>query len=183
MKILFVCSTGGHLGQLYKLRPWWEAHERAWVTFDDPHSPLAAPRRARHAGLRPDPHATCPTPSGTCAWLSDSPRLSSRCRHLRRRRGGVPFFLVARVIGIRTAYLEVFDRITRPTMTGRLCYPIAELSCSSGRSRCGISARAGDRMPAVTARLEAQRRVGWTGRRPDVVITGTDHHPFDRLIS
>ena len=36
MKILFVCSSGGHLAQLYRLRPWWEGQERAWVTFDDP---------------------------------------------------------------------------------------------------------------------------------------------------
>ena len=99
MKILFVCSTGGHLGQLYKLRPWWEAHERAWVTFDDPHSLAIRILRA----YRPD------------VVISDGAGVA------------FPFFLVARVIGIRTAYLEVFDRITRPTMTGRLCYPIAEL--------------------------------------------------------
>jgi UDP-N-acetylglucosamine:LPS N-acetylglucosamine transferase len=38
-----------------------------------------------------------------------------------------PFFLVARACGVRTVYLEVYDRITRPTLTGRLCYPLSEL--------------------------------------------------------
>ena len=33
MKVLLVCSSGGHLAQLYRLRPWWEQHERTWVTF------------------------------------------------------------------------------------------------------------------------------------------------------
>jgi UDP-N-acetylglucosamine:LPS N-acetylglucosamine transferase len=38
-----------------------------------------------------------------------------------------PFFLIAKVLGVRTVYLEVYDRITRPTLTGRLCYRITSL--------------------------------------------------------
>jgi UDP-N-acetylglucosamine:LPS N-acetylglucosamine transferase len=38
-----------------------------------------------------------------------------------------PFFLVARMCGVRTAYVEVYDRIDIPTLTGRLCYPISDL--------------------------------------------------------
>ena len=38
-----------------------------------------------------------------------------------------PFFLIAWATRVRTVYLEVYDRITRPTMTGRLCYPITGL--------------------------------------------------------
>ena len=29
-----ISSSGGHLTQLIALRPWWEQHERAWVTFE-----------------------------------------------------------------------------------------------------------------------------------------------------
>ena len=35
-RVLLVCSTGGHLAQMHRLRPWWESHERVWVTFDRP---------------------------------------------------------------------------------------------------------------------------------------------------
>ena len=38
-----------------------------------------------------------------------------------------PFFLAGRALGIRTVYLEVYDRISSPSLTGRLCYPLAEL--------------------------------------------------------
>ena len=34
MKLLLVCSSGGHLLLLHQLRPWWERHDRSWVTFD-----------------------------------------------------------------------------------------------------------------------------------------------------
>jgi hypothetical protein len=38
-----------------------------------------------------------------------------------------PFFVVARLLRVRTVYLEVYDRISRSTLTGRLCYPLADL--------------------------------------------------------
>ncbi|GGL57024.1 hypothetical protein GCM10014719_68020 [Planomonospora parontospora subsp. antibiotica] len=38
-----------------------------------------------------------------------------------------PFFLLGRLYGARTVYLEVYDRIDSGTLTGRLCYPLADL--------------------------------------------------------
>jgi UDP-N-acetylglucosamine:LPS N-acetylglucosamine transferase len=39
----------------------------------------------------------------------------------------LPFFLQARLSGAETVYLEVYDRIDSPTLTGRLCYPLSRL--------------------------------------------------------
>jgi UDP-N-acetylglucosamine:LPS N-acetylglucosamine transferase len=113
--------------QLHQLRPWWEKHERVWVTFDttDASSLLAneATAWAHHPTTRNVPN------------LLRNLRLAWRL--LRRERPDVvvscgaavafPFFLAARVLGIRTVYVEVYDRIELPTMTGRLCYPITSL--------------------------------------------------------
>ena len=38
-----------------------------------------------------------------------------------------PFFLAARLRRIRTVYVEVYDRIDGPTLTGRLCSPVTDL--------------------------------------------------------
>ena len=38
----------------------------------------------------------------------------------------LPFFVVARLRGIPTVYLEVYDRIDTPTLTGRLCRPFTD---------------------------------------------------------
>ena len=38
----------------------------------------------------------------------------------------VPFFYLGKLFGMKTIYIEVFDRIDRPTLTGRLVYPIAD---------------------------------------------------------
>jgi beta-1,4-N-acetylglucosaminyltransferase len=38
-----------------------------------------------------------------------------------------PFFLVAKSLRIKTVYVEVYDRIDLPTVTGKLCYPLSDL--------------------------------------------------------
>jgi UDP-N-acetylglucosamine:LPS N-acetylglucosamine transferase len=127
--ILLVGSSGGHLTQLWALAPWWREHRRTWVTFDTPdatsllsdettiwaHSPTTRniPNLLRNAflawrtlrSIRPD--VVVSTGAGVA----------------------VPFFLVARVLGIPTAYIEVYDRIDSATVTGRLCRPFASLMC------------------------------------------------------
>ena len=127
MTMALVCSSGGHLLQLHRLKPWWEKHDRFWVTFPmpDARSLLAGEETyaAHHPTTRNVPNLLR---NLLLAW-----------RLLRRRRpdlvvstgAGVafPFFLAARALGIRTVYLEVYDRIDLPTLTGRLCYPLTDL--------------------------------------------------------
>jgi beta-1,4-N-acetylglucosaminyltransferase len=127
MKVMLVCSAGGHLAQLHRLRPWWQQHDRTWVTFPGAHADSLLQgetvRYAHHPTTRNIPNAIR--------------NLGLAVRLLRAERPDVlvsdgagvafPFFLVGRVLGVRTVYLEVYDRITRPTLTGRLCYPLTEL--------------------------------------------------------
>jgi UDP-N-acetylglucosamine:LPS N-acetylglucosamine transferase len=127
MKVLFVCSSGGHLAQLYRLRPWWERHERTWVTFGHPQaeSLLAGERliTAFAPTTRNIPNALRNLRLAIAVIRAERPDV------VISDGAGVafPFFVVARLLRVRTVYLEVYDRISRPTMTGRLCYPLASL--------------------------------------------------------
>lgn len=128
-RALLVCSPGGHLSQMMRLRPWWERHERTWVSFDkaDARSHLAAEDTvwAFHPTTRNIPN------------LIRNLRLARRV--LRDVRPdvvvsngagvAVPFFWLARRMGIATVYVEVFDRVDSPTLTGRLCRPVTDLFC------------------------------------------------------
>lgn len=129
MKILFATSPGGHLAHLLALRPWWEQHERHWVTArqDDTELTLAGedvtwchwpttrnlPNAARNLvlarrtlkELRPD------------VVVSDGAGVA------------VPFFLAARTAKIRTAYVECFDRIENPSLSAKICYPLSDVFC------------------------------------------------------
>jgi beta-1,4-N-acetylglucosaminyltransferase len=127
VKLLLVCSSGGHLLLLHQLRPWWEQHERSWVTFHktDAESLLAGERIdwAYHPTQRSVPNLLR---NVRVAW-----------QVLRRERPDIivstgagvafPFFLLAKAFRIKTVFVEAYERLDRPSLTGRLCYPICDL--------------------------------------------------------
>lgn len=125
--MLNVCSSGGHLVQLVKLRPWWEATDRMWVTFPDAvaKSLLEGEKvvTAHHPTTRNIPNAALNCKLAVRVLRDYRPDVVVSTG------AGVafPFFLVAKAMRIRTVYLEVYDRIDTPTVTGRLCYPISDL--------------------------------------------------------
>jgi UDP-N-acetylglucosamine:LPS N-acetylglucosamine transferase len=127
MKVIMVCSSGGHLAQLYRLESWWRRHDRTWVTFRTPDA---------ESLLRGEEIVWAHHPT-TRNILNLLRNLRLAWRVLRNDRpdlvvsdgAGValPFFLVARILRTKTVYLEVFDRIDEPSLTGRLCYPLSDL--------------------------------------------------------
>jgi UDP-N-acetylglucosamine:LPS N-acetylglucosamine transferase len=127
VKLALVCSSGGHLTQLHQLKPFWEKHDRFWVTF----------KLADSESLLADEDvkwAHYPTTRNVPNTLRN---LALAVRLLASRRPDVvisdgagvafPFFLVARLLRIKTVYLEVYDRIDSPTLTGKLCRPLSTL--------------------------------------------------------
>ena len=127
--VLLVGSSGGHLAQLLSVAPLWDAQRRSYVTFDTQDA----------VSLLGDESVTWahhPTTRNVRNLVRNS---VLAVRELRRRRPDVvvstgaavafPFFLAARVMRIPTVYVEVYDRIDSPTLTGRLCRPLATLFC------------------------------------------------------
>ncbi|MFC4783460.1 UDP-N-acetylglucosamine--LPS N-acetylglucosamine transferase [Nocardioides sp. MAHUQ-72] len=121
--VLMVSTQGGHLTQLLVLDSWWRHRDRLWVCPDTPDVV------DRLSGER-----VVTSYSPTTRNLPNALRnLVLALRVLRRERpemvisagAGVafPFFLVAWVMRIPTVFIEVYDRVDSPTMTGRLCGP------------------------------------------------------------
>ncbi|HYO39138.1 MAG TPA: PssD/Cps14F family polysaccharide biosynthesis glycosyltransferase [Nocardioidaceae bacterium] len=121
-------SSGGHLAQLLQLRPWWSTRQRAWVTFDT----------ADAVGqLREEPNvhwAHRPTTRNIPNLLRNTRQAFEVVRRFRPTTivstgaaVAVPYFVLGRLTGCRTVYIEVFDRVETPTLTGRLVRPFAEL--------------------------------------------------------
>ena len=121
--VLLVSSQGGHLAQLLVLRSWWEGHDRVWVCPDTPDV------RDRLA----DEHVVTSYSPTTRNVVNLARNAALAVRVLRRHRPSlvvstgagvaVPFFVAARAMRIPTAFIEVYDRVDSPTMTGRLCGP------------------------------------------------------------
>jgi beta-1,4-N-acetylglucosaminyltransferase len=127
VRVVLVCSSGGHLIQLHQLKPWWEKHERTWVTFDLPDGRSLLDGEDVVWAY----HPTTRNVRNAVRNLMLAVRLLPRYRPdvVVSDGAGVafPFFVVARFLRIKTVYLEVYDRIDSGTLTGRLCYPFADL--------------------------------------------------------
>lgn len=126
MKVCLVGSSGGHLAHLYMLKPFWENKERFWVTFD---------KEDARSLLRDEKMYPCyfPTNRNIKNLLRNT---ALAWKVLRKERPNliissgaavaVPFFYLGKLFGAKLIYIEVFDRIDKPTMTGRLVYPIVD---------------------------------------------------------
>ena len=133
---MLVGSSGGHLAQLLALQPWLKGRQASWATFKTPDAV------SRLAGQRVS-WAHYPTTRNVPNLLRN---LLLAWSDLRRERPDLvvstgaalafPYFLVARVLGIRTAYIEVYDRLDTRTLTGRLCRPLASLFCVQWDEQC-----------------------------------------------
>ncbi len=129
-KVLLVCSSGGHLSQLMELRPWWQHHDRQWVTFDLPD----ARSKLGDEYLIPAHHPTTRNARNAVRnWLLARRVLAEYRPDVVVSTGAAvafPFFLQARRLSIPTVYVEVYDRVDSRTLTGRLCHPIANRFCT-----------------------------------------------------
>ena len=125
MRIGLVGSSGGHLAQLMALRPLWEAYDRFWVTFptEDARSLLANERVywCSHPTNRNLPNLIRNT------GLAFRVLKDERPSHILSTGAAVavPFYYLGRASGAKLIYIESFDRIETPTLTGRIVRPVA----------------------------------------------------------
>jgi oligosaccharide biosynthesis protein Alg14 len=122
--LLMVCSIGGHLAQLLALEPWYRSWKRCWVTFDTPDArSLLAHEEvfwAYHPTTRNLPNLA--RNAGLAARVLRSRRFAAVITN--GAGVAVPFVMLARCRRIPVAYIEVYDRIDTPSLTGRLCQPL-----------------------------------------------------------
>ena len=132
---LLVSTQGGHLAHLLALRAWWEGQDRLWVC---PDTPDVVDRLAGERVVR----SYSPT-------TRNLPNLLRNCvlalRLVRRERPSVvvsagagvavPFFVAAWLLRIPTVFIEVYDRVDTPTLTGRLCGPFTTRRIVQWRSQ------------------------------------------------
>ncbi|MFW2380830.1 MAG: UDP-N-acetylglucosamine--LPS N-acetylglucosamine transferase [Acidimicrobiales bacterium] len=122
-RVLFVCSSGGHLAQLLELDHWWKDHECRWVTFDLPD----ARSRLGKGGFIPAHYPTTRNVINAAKNLRLARRVIDEFDpHVVISNGAaiaVPFFIAARRRFVPTVFVEVYDRVDSRTLTGRLVRP------------------------------------------------------------
>lgn len=126
-RILLVACSGGHLMQMMALKPAWEDLDTRWVTLEAPDSKYLL-----------DPANVVFAPSPVARNIPNFFRnLVLARRTIREYKPdvilstgaalAVPFFVVGRLLGVRTVFVESFTRVNRPSLSGRMVYPLASV--------------------------------------------------------
>ncbi len=111
---------------LKMLKPIWENRERFWVTFD---------KEDARSQLRDEQVYYCYYPTNR-NFINLLRNTGLAWKVLRKERPdliisfgagvAIPFFYIGKLLGIKLIYIEVYDRIDKKTLTGRLVHPIAD---------------------------------------------------------
>ena len=108
------------------LKDFWKDKDRFWVTFD---------KKDANSILKEEKvyHCFFPTNRNIKNLIKNSflaiKLLIKEKPNLIISSGAavaVPFFYLGKLFGAKTIYIEVFDRIDKPTLTGKLVYPVTD---------------------------------------------------------
>ena len=122
MKLCLVCSHGGHMTELLELGSAWAEHEVFFITY---HSPRSLPARAYLFG------------NLTERRLRILPMFFRVLNILWRERPewvvsdgaeiAIPVFVAAKLLGLKTLFIESLCRVKAPSFTGRVLYPLSDV--------------------------------------------------------
>ncbi len=126
MKILLVSSTGGHFKALCQLSSFWEKHEHCWVTFRNVTTEIALEAETVYWAFGPTnrnlPNLVRNLLLAAKVILKERPELI-----ISTGAGvAVPFIVLAKLLGIRTAFIESFTRVKELSLSAKLALPFID---------------------------------------------------------
>ena len=123
MKICLVCSHGGHLTEMLELSEAFQGHDTFFVTCKSQRT-ARLKRSYRFANFTKDRLSLFSfVPRVLRILLQERPKVVvSTGAEL-----AVPVFYLAKLLGIKTIFVESCCRVVHPSLTGRLVYPVADV--------------------------------------------------------
>ncbi len=127
MKICMVGSSGGHLTHLMQLKEWWDNEERFWVTFEKEDSKSILKDEKKYWCHFPTNRNIKNLIKNTFLAIRILIREKPNLILSTGAAPAIPFFYIGKLFGAKLVYIEVYDRIEKPTLTGKIVYPICDL--------------------------------------------------------
>lgn len=120
MKIGIITSRGGHLYQIMQLDSWWKKHQRFWVTFPGEDVSFFLKKEKKYFGHYPESrnvkNAFLNLFLAFTILKKEQPDLIISCG------AGIapPFFLMAKLFGIKSVFIEPYDFVNYASLSGRV---------------------------------------------------------------
>jgi beta-1,4-N-acetylglucosaminyltransferase len=124
--ICIVSSSGGHLFKAQLLSGSWAKHDRFWVTENNVMSSSILKKERVYFGYFPVQRNAIHFFQNF--FLAIRLFMKEKPTHVLSTGAGIapPFFLAAKLFGCRTIFIETFIFIKRATLSGRICYFLAD---------------------------------------------------------
>ncbi len=126
MKLLLVCTSGGHFATMRSLESFWSNHERTWVCDRKADTEVLTQTEQVH-------WLPYQAPRNLLTMVSNLP---ATLRILDQERPdlilstgasvAVNFCLVAKLLGLKFAYVESISRSHNLSLSGRIIYPFCD---------------------------------------------------------
>lgn len=126
VKIGIITSRGGHLFQMYRLKPWWSKKKRFWITFPGEDVSSMLKKEKIYYGYHPESRNIFNAIRNF--FLAIKILRKEKPTHLISCGAGIapPFFYVAKILKIKTVFIEPYDFVVCPSLSGKLISPVAD---------------------------------------------------------
>lgn len=126
IKICLVSSSGGHLYKTYRLKGWWKKYKHFWVTKDDTFTKSLLKGEKKYFAFFPENRNLINAIKNF--FLALKILNKERPTLVFSMGAGVapPFIFAAKLLGIKTIFMETFVFIPKQTLSGRLVYPFVD---------------------------------------------------------
>lgn len=126
LKVCFVTSSGGHLTHLMQLKEWWKDKDRFWVTFNKEDSRSILENEKKYWCYFPTNRNIKNLIKNTFLAIKILRKEKPDLIISTGAAPAIPFFYLGKLFGAKLIYIEVFDRIDKYTVTGKIVYPITD---------------------------------------------------------
>lgn len=123
MKIALVCSHGGHLTEMLRLMEAFEGHDVFFVTYISPRTEHLAYRKYLIENIGMNPFRMM------ASFLKMISILGNEKPDLILSTGSeiaIPAMVIAKLVGIKTIFIESWCRINSKSFTGLILYHVAD---------------------------------------------------------
>lgn len=125
-KLALVCSSGGHLFELYCLGSFWKDNDRFWISFPTDDAKTLLENEKVFWAYFPTSRNVANLIKNLYLALTLLPKQKPDVIISTGAGVAVPFIIAGKLLKIRTVYLESIARNQKLSLSGRLVYPIVD---------------------------------------------------------
>ena len=125
-KFCIVCSSGGHLTHMDIVKVIWKKHDRVWVTFNKVDAVSILKEEKKYWCYYPTNRNIVNLIRNSFLALKILLKEKPDIIISSGAAIAIPFFLLGKIMRKKLIYIEVFDRIDKPTISGKFCHIFAD---------------------------------------------------------